>query len=126
MLRTFAVALLAIAMSVGLAQAKMHKHIPGCIVASQRLQHVSVVSHLPVNQCCARRGNGVFGNGVSARRKAFYTDKGGKQLTQGPPLAGRPHFVLCASNVPPLPAALVCRGAASVTISRPFISCPTS
>jgi len=29
MLRTFAVALLAIAMSVGLAQAKVHKHMPG-------------------------------------------------------------------------------------------------
>ena len=32
MLRIFAVALLAIAMSVGLAQAKMHKHMPGCIM----------------------------------------------------------------------------------------------
>ena len=32
MLRTFAVALLAIAMSVGLAQAKVHKHMPGCIM----------------------------------------------------------------------------------------------
>jgi hypothetical protein len=36
MLRTFAVALLAIAMSVGLAQAKGHKHtIPNCIVGQQ-------------------------------------------------------------------------------------------
>jgi hypothetical protein len=38
MLKTFAVALLAIAMSVGLAEAKgrMHKHvIPGCAVGQQ-------------------------------------------------------------------------------------------
>ena len=32
MLRTFAVTLLAIAMSVGLAQAKVNKHMPGCIM----------------------------------------------------------------------------------------------
>lgn len=36
MLKTFAVALLAIGMSIGLAQAKGHKHsIPGCTVGQQ-------------------------------------------------------------------------------------------
>jgi hypothetical protein len=36
MLRTFALALLAIGMSVGMAQAKGHKHtIPGCSVGQQ-------------------------------------------------------------------------------------------
>jgi hypothetical protein len=91
MLRTLAVALLAIAMSVGLAQAKMHKHMPGCIVGQPATATCLCGVSFTVNQCCARRGNGVIGNGVSARRKAFYTDKGGKQLTQGPPLhcAGR-------------------------------------
>ena len=45
----------------------------------------------PSTSAVPEGGNGVIGNGVSARRKAFYTDKGGKQLTQGPPLhcAGR-------------------------------------
>ena len=74
MLRTFAVALLAI----GLSDWLRRRCTSTCRVASwasQRLQHVSVVSHLPVNQCYARRGNGVIGNGVSARRKAFYTNK---------------------------------------------------
>src|SRR5215469_12593808 len=36
--------------------------------------------------------------------------KGREQLTQEPPLLGGPHFVLCVSNAPPLPAAPVCRG----------------
>ena len=36
MLKTFAVALLAIAMSVGLAEARMHKRmIPGCVEGKQ-------------------------------------------------------------------------------------------
>ena len=42
-------------------------------LTSKRLQHVSVVSHLLVNQCCARRGNGAMAGRrvgcVSARRK---------------------------------------------------------
>ena len=77
MLRTFAVALLAIAMSVGLAQAKGLGKGPQCVPrASQRLQRVCVVSHSVVNQCSARRGNGAMAGRcvgcVSARRKAFY------------------------------------------------------
>src|SRR5262249_49810327 len=40
--------------------------------ASKRLQLVSVVSQLVVNQCCARRGNGAMAGGcVPARRKAY-------------------------------------------------------
>src|SRR5262249_28350332 len=49
---------------------------PHCVpLASKRLQHVPVVSHLVVNWCCARRGNGAMAGRcvgcVSARRKAF-------------------------------------------------------
>ena len=76
MLRTFAVALLAIAMSVGLAQAKGHRQrTPLCAVGQQTTQHVPVVSDLLVNWCCARRGNGAMAGRcvgcVSARSKAF-------------------------------------------------------
>jgi hypothetical protein len=74
MLKTFALALLATAMSVGLAQAKahMHKHtIPGCAVASRRLRHAPVVPQLMAAHCCARRGNGAtIPSQKSARSKA--------------------------------------------------------
>ena len=77
MLRTFAVALLAIAMSVGLAQAKMHKHMPGCIVGQPATATcLCGVSFTRQPVLCQN----VIGNGESARRKALYTDKGGKRL----------------------------------------------
>src|SRR5215831_431626 len=93
MLRTFAVALLAIAMSVGLAQAKVHKHMPGCIMGQPATATCLCGVSFTRQPVLCQKGNGVIGNGVSARRKAFYTNKGGKQQTQRLPLAGRSHFV---------------------------------
>ena len=77
MLRTFAVALLAIAVSVGLAQAKGHKHtIPNCIVGKQATATCHCGVTLTNQPVLCQRGNGVMGNGVPARRKAFRTHKG--------------------------------------------------
>ena len=70
MLRTFTAALLAVAMCVGFAQAKgTSTRSRVASWANKRLQHVSVVSHLPIKQCCARRGNRVMGKWLPARRK---------------------------------------------------------
>ena len=77
MLRTFAVALLAIAMSVGLAQAKGHRQrTPLCAVGQQATAICACGVGL---WYCARRGNGAMAGRcvgcVSARRKAFYMHK---------------------------------------------------
>ena len=65
MLKTFAVALLAIAMPVGLAQAHgmghhMHRHmVPGCGRASPQRRRALAVRRLITVRCCVTRGNGV-------------------------------------------------------------------
>jgi hypothetical protein len=61
MLRIFAVALLAVGMSVGLAQAKgINTGSRRAARASKRLRHAPVVSEPAVDHCCARRGNGAM------------------------------------------------------------------
>ena len=60
MFRIFAVALLAVGMSVGLAQAKGHKQRIAACGEGQQARHAPVVSEPAVDHCCARRGNGAM------------------------------------------------------------------
>jgi hypothetical protein len=75
MLRTFAVASLAIALSIGLAQAKGHRQrTPMCGEGQQATATCLCGVALGGHQCCARRGNGAMAGRcagcVSARRRA--------------------------------------------------------
>ena len=58
MFRIFAVALLAVGMSVGLAQAKgLKQRIAAC---GEGQQATATYSEPAVDHCCARRGNGAM------------------------------------------------------------------
>ena len=73
MLKTLAVALLAVGMSVGLAQAKGQKQrIPACGEGKQATTTCSCGIGLVANHCCARRANGAMAGGyVPARRRVY-------------------------------------------------------
>ena len=77
MLKTLAVALLAVGMSVGLAQARgKGKESRPAARVSRRLRHAPAVSELVVNHCCARRANGAMAGGFVPARRSVYMHKG--------------------------------------------------